>query len=113
MHTGSDRLLPDARPDVLLLDGVNYYLAAATVTTKTDHWASRMFGDGIVGLDSARGRGWFGCSLGIPEANIRVLGGLSHLALVHSPAVYEQIRRWIAAATVSVRPRSLDLHRGH
>ncbi|MCA9669713.1 MAG: alpha/beta hydrolase [Myxococcales bacterium] len=93
---GDERLLPSARQHVPLLDGVDYYAGLATLGADEAHWLARLFGDGAVHPASARGDRWLGRGLELPSDNVRVFPKTSHLGLVYSEPVYEQLRSWMS-----------------
>lgn len=90
----SDAFLSDAGREVPFLETAAYYFIAVTVTRDRDHPLGRALGDLLVLYPSASGRGRtrrvpFGVGRG------RHLGGMHHFDLLHRPAVYEQLRRWL------------------
>ena len=92
---GAERLLPTARRDVPPLPGVDYFIGAGTLADDPEHWSARAFGDGMVHPASAVGERWAGRGLDVPTENVRVFPGTSHMGLVHSQAVYEQLLDWL------------------
>jgi pimeloyl-ACP methyl ester carboxylesterase len=90
-----DELLTDRCHDVPLLPGATFYFIAATVSRGESDPLGTIFGDLLVRMPSAAGEGRrrqvpFGADDG------RRLGGLTHFDLLNHPAVYEQIRAWLA-----------------
>lgn len=72
---------------------------AGTVAADPVRPLSRLLGDGVVGVASA---------LGNDETSARnaIVGDVSHLRLARHPAVYAQIRAWIAAGTAGAAARN-------
>jgi pimeloyl-ACP methyl ester carboxylesterase len=91
----SDALRAEACEEVPLLDGATHCFVAATVLPNPRHPVSRLVGDYLVLQDSASGRSR---TRRIPfEAEHgMVLGGTNHIALLNHPAVYDQLREWLA-----------------
>jgi pimeloyl-ACP methyl ester carboxylesterase len=85
----------DTRQHVPLPSGVACYAVAGTLGDgKTDEW----LGDGLVPLASALGRHARSTrDLHIAPSRTFVARGVNHLDLLSSPAVYERLRRWLAA----------------
>jgi pimeloyl-ACP methyl ester carboxylesterase len=85
----------DARKPVPLPAGVACYAVAGTLGEgRSDEW----LGDGLVPLASALGRHTRPTrDLHIPTSRAFVARGVNHLDLLSSPAVYERLRRWLAA----------------
>ena len=94
---GRDRFtrLPD-RPQPLP-KGVKCYVIAATTAKRERDMADRLFGDGLVPLDSALGRHADATRcLALPASRTWVAHGMNHFELLHNSAVYERLRRWLA-----------------
>jgi pimeloyl-ACP methyl ester carboxylesterase len=90
-----DELLTDRCHDVPFLPGATFYFIAATISRGEGDRLGTMVGDALVRVPSASGAGRrrrvpFGPDDG------RRLGGLTHFDLLNHPAVYEQIRAWLA-----------------
>lgn len=90
-----DELLTDRCHDVPFLPGATFYFIAATISRGEGDPLGTVVGDLLVRVPSASGAGRrrrvpFGVDDG------RRLGGLTHFDLVNHPAVYEQIRAWLA-----------------
>jgi PGAP1-like protein len=84
----------DLRHPVPLPEGVQCYAIAANVGKK----AGDLFGDGMVPVNSALGRHEDpGLTLSFAPSRQWVGYGMNHWDLLSEPAVYEQIRRWIAS----------------
>jgi hypothetical protein len=90
-------VVDEGQLDVPFLDHAAYYFVAATLSRDATHPAGRLLGDGLVRLPSASGQGR---TRRIPFdlGNGAHLGGLGHMALVNHPAVYRQLRAWLAGA---------------
>ncbi len=92
-----DALLEDHRTPVTLPPHVAQYALVGTLTADERHVVGWMLGDGLVRVGSATGRSSDeGRIPQLPQENVRIFGGVSHRALAHHPAVYEQIRAWCA-----------------
>lgn len=85
----------DTRKAVPLPAGTACYAVAGTLGNgKSDEW----LGDGLVTLASALGRHARPTrDLHIPPSRVFVARGVGHLDLLGSQAVYERLRRWLAA----------------
>ena len=91
-----DALRAAACAEVPLLDGATHCFVAATITRDPDHPVGRLIGDALVLTSSASGRGR---TRRIPfrEEDGLHVGGAHHLALLNHPAVYAQLRAWLAS----------------
>jgi hypothetical protein len=83
--------------EVPLLDGVAHHFVAATVTRDARHPVGRLVGDWLVLRPSASGRSRTRV-IGFGDEDGMHLGGAHHLALLNHPAVYAQLRDWLARA---------------
>lgn len=81
------RLRDRAHP-VPLLPTIAHYLVAGALSP--DPVIAGLFGDAVVPLGSATAKG----DAGIVPERVRVITGLSHVALAHHPEVYAQLRAW-------------------
>lgn len=74
-----------------------YRFVGAGLTKRLDHPLSRLVGDGLVTFDSATAPNLHG--------NVKAtrLGGLSHIGLLTSQVVYQQISDWLAEPPVAIR----------
>jgi pimeloyl-ACP methyl ester carboxylesterase len=95
-----DEFLSDRCQEVPFLPTATYYFIGATLTRSADSRLGSLVGDLLVQFPSASGNG--------PKRRIpfeidkgRHLGGLNHLQLLNHPAVYGQIKAWLA-------PRQLE-----
>jgi hypothetical protein len=81
--------------DVPFLPTATYYFVGATLSREADSPLGRVVGDLLVQFPSASGNG---PTRRIPFEvdNGRHLGGLNHFQLLNHPAVYEQMRDWLA-----------------
>lgn len=115
-----DEFLRDRCTEVPFLPDAAYYFVGATLTVDARHPVAALVGDLLVRLPSAAGVGRrrrvpFELDRGVH------LGGLSHFDLLNHPAVYEQLRDWLAAAAADrsdddpppTRGRSLRWVRGN
>jgi pimeloyl-ACP methyl ester carboxylesterase len=81
--------------DEPLLEGATHCHVRATVTRSARHPVGRLVGDLLVLESSAAGRSRRR-RIGLrPEDGLHV-GGATHFALLNHPAVYDQLRRWLA-----------------
>ena len=90
-----DDLRAAACAEVPLLEGATHSFISATVTRSDRHPVGRLIGDTLVLKSSATGRSR---TRPIPfedEFGMH-LGGAHHFALLNHPAVYEQLRAWLA-----------------
>jgi pimeloyl-ACP methyl ester carboxylesterase len=90
-----DALRAAAIKEVPLLEGATHCFVTATVTRSARHPVGRLIGDYLVLQPSGSGRSRrrripFDESYGLH------VGGTDHLALLNHPAVYAQLRRWLA-----------------
>jgi hypothetical protein len=96
---GHDRFQsqPDRRTPVPLPDGVSCFTVAATTAPKRSHLADRLVGDGLVPLLSALGQhdAPARCLQFAPEHQL-VVYQTSHLALLSSHRVKDQLLQWLA-----------------
>lgn len=84
----------DPRQPVPLPEGVQCYAMAAAPRDRK----SRLFGDGLVPVNSALGRHQeAGRTLPFPESRQWIAPGLKHFDLLSRPEAYEKIREWLAA----------------
>ena len=90
-----DALRAAACTEVPLLEGATHCFVAATLTRSPSHPVVRLLGDCLVLEDSASGRSR---SRRLPFAaeHGMVVGGTHHIALLNHPAVYAQLRDWLA-----------------
>lgn len=85
----------DLRRPVPLPEGVQCYAIAAT--GERTGALDGLLGDGIVPVDSALGHHQDpGMNLSFGESRQWVGYGMNHFDLLNRPAVYEQVRRWLA-----------------
>ena len=99
--------LRDWRHPVPLVPAIEHYLVAGTLTDEP--WLGALFGDSVVPLASATAReararaseaasGDAEADGGLPADHLKVIPGVSHMALARSKAVYETIDRWCGRA---------------
>ena len=95
-----DEFLRDRCQEVPFLPGAAYYFVGATLSRGP---LGSLLGDLLVRSPSASGRGnGRGRSIPFEVDNGFELDGLTHFDLLNHPAVYEQIRGWIARGEVAV-----------
>ena len=91
-----DRLHPDSRRVVPLLEGVEYYFIAATVGRHERALSGHVLGDLLVRLGSATGsHAEVLRRVRVRPENCRVFPGLHHLDLLDHPAVHDQLMAWL------------------
>ena len=91
---------PDRRQPVPLPEGVSCYAIGATLAAKRSLLADRLTGDGLVPLRSALGLHDDPARSLAFEANRQlILYRTGHLGLLGSPAVTQQILRWLSSRT--------------
>jgi pimeloyl-ACP methyl ester carboxylesterase len=83
--------------EVPLLEGAAHHFVAATITRDPTHPVGRLVGDWLVLVPSASGRSRARL-IGFRDEDGVLLGGMHHLTLLNHPAVYEQLREWLARA---------------
>jgi pimeloyl-ACP methyl ester carboxylesterase len=88
-----DELLTDRCQDVPFLPNATFCFVAATISTREGDPLGTVVGDLLVRVPSASGEGR---RRRVPFGDGRRLGGLNHFDLLNHPAVYEQIRAWLA-----------------
>ncbi len=87
----------DARTPVPLPDGVASYAIAAHLGKHSDDLKEHLLGDGLVPIASALGHHVDPrLALGIPEERSWIAHQTGHLDLLCKPAVYAQLRAWLA-----------------
>jgi triacylglycerol lipase len=85
--------LRDPRHPVPLLASMRHYLVAGSLLREP--LLAALFGDALVPLSSATDGACADlASLALPPDHVRLLLGLGHLELAHSPAVYEVVREF-------------------
>lgn len=92
----ADEFLKDRCREVPFLDCASYYFIGATVSRTATNPLGALVGDLLVRFPSAAGRGRRR-RIPFELENGRHLGGLNHFDLLNHPAVYEQVREWLAA----------------
>jgi pimeloyl-ACP methyl ester carboxylesterase len=95
-----DEYLNDRCNEVPFLPTAHYYFVGATLARDPDGALGRLVGDLLVQFASASGNG--------PKRRIPFelengchVGGVSHLQLLNHPAVYGQLRKWLAREPVA------------
>lgn len=92
--------LGDAHHPVPLLAEIQHYLVAGSLSGEP--WLGALFGDSLVSIRSATaGHVDLSAVLGgdpIPPNHVKLIAGLSHVALAHDPRVYAWIRDWCATS---------------
>jgi pimeloyl-ACP methyl ester carboxylesterase len=92
-----DALRGAACAEIPLLEGATHCFVSATITRSDRHPIGRLIGDTLVLVPSASGRSR---TRRIPfedEYGMH-LGKASHFALLHHPAVYENLRGWLTTS---------------
>jgi hypothetical protein len=97
---GHDRFAfrPDRRQALPLPPGVNCFAVAATLAEKRGIMSDHLLGDGLVPLRSALGQhDEPSRNLDFPASSQWIAWRTSHMELLNSPAVNDQIIRWLSA----------------
>lgn len=92
LHDGRIHADDGAELDPPPVPHVTHCSVGATLTRDTDHPLGTLVGDGLVLLPSAAGRSR---TRHIPFHVDRRLGGVSHLALLNEPVVYDLVHGWV------------------
>jgi pimeloyl-ACP methyl ester carboxylesterase len=90
-----DAFLQDTSSEVPFLPTATHYFVCATLSREPDAMAGRIVGDLLVLKASA----WHqrrGERLRFAVENYQHVGGANHFELLNHPAIYAQIRRWMA-----------------
>jgi pimeloyl-ACP methyl ester carboxylesterase len=90
-----DAFLRDASTEIPFLRTANHYFVCATLSKEPDALVGRLVGDLLVLKASA----WSqkrGERLRFAIEHYQHVGGASHFALLNHPAIYDQIRYWMA-----------------
>lgn len=106
---GQDRFARtgDCRQPLALPAHVQSYAIAASTGKQPGDLGDRLLGDGLVSVESALGRHPdMGMALSIPESRQWIGYGINHLQLLDHPAVYAQLRQWLAPLQVGQQERS-------
>jgi pimeloyl-ACP methyl ester carboxylesterase len=82
--------------EIPFLESANHYFVSASVSRNPDGLASRSVGDLLVVGSSAWAQPRRGQRLTFPIDHYWHVGGVHHFQLLNHPAVYEQIRKWLA-----------------
>jgi pimeloyl-ACP methyl ester carboxylesterase len=90
-----DALRAAACAEVPLLPGATHCFVTASVTRDARHPVGRLIGDLLVLEGSGAGRSRRR-SIGFRDEHGLHVGGATHFALLNHPAVYTQLRRWLA-----------------
>ena len=91
-------LAPARHPATGASSGVASYTIAATLAGKQSPMAERLIGDGLVPLPSALGQHADAArTLAFDKAAQRIVYRTSHMALLYSPEVAQQLVTWLAA----------------
>jgi pimeloyl-ACP methyl ester carboxylesterase len=100
-----DAFVRDNSREIPFLRTANHYFVGATLAREPDSLAGRLVGDLLV----LRASAWAqrrGQRLSFPIEHYRHVGGANHLELLNHPAIYEQIRRWMAPRRALPAPRA-------
>ena len=91
-----DAFLRDTGREIPFLESANHYFVCATVAAEADAPLSRIVGDLFVLRASAFSHARRGERLRFAVDHYHHVGGATHFDLLNHPAVYEQIRTWLA-----------------
>ncbi len=93
------RIEPTYQQPAPWLPQARHYLIAGALTDDPQHWATQLFGDGLVSAPRSHPQQRDGdAAPALTESQIKLLPRTHHLQLTRDPAVYEQIKHWCAAA---------------
>jgi pimeloyl-ACP methyl ester carboxylesterase len=93
---GRSVLPQDFRHPARLPSGIKtYFVASALVETHYDSKMTSLLGDGLVSVASALGEDDAEHALFVPEGHKAVFYGVSHVNLIHSRRVREQVVAWL------------------
>jgi pimeloyl-ACP methyl ester carboxylesterase len=90
-----DAFLRNTAREIPFLRSAHHYFVCATVSREPDALAARIVGDLLV----LRASAWAhqrGQRLRFPIEHYQHVGGANHFELLNHPAIYSQIRRWMA-----------------
>lgn len=90
---------------VPFLASATHYFVSASLTREPDAPVGRLLGDLLVLRPSAWAQEARGERLRFPVDQYANVGGATHFDLLNHPAVYEQIRTWLAAPAPQLPPR--------
>ncbi len=105
----------DTRQPLPLPRGVACYALAATTaesvaTPRASHWHTALVGDGLVPVGSALGEHDDpAMRLDFPAGHTCVLPRVNHMALLHAPAVTDQLLRWLAGPSGRTKKTRIGL----
>jgi pimeloyl-ACP methyl ester carboxylesterase len=91
-----DERLRSYRHDEPFLDSATHYFIAATLTADASHPLGRVVGDLLVRQPSAWAGDQHAHEHRFDLDRSSSIGPLSHVGLLNHPAVYDQLRRWVA-----------------
>jgi pimeloyl-ACP methyl ester carboxylesterase len=94
------RSIRDARHPVPLLPGIDHYLIAGSLFA--DPRLALVFGDALVPVASAtfdETRAKLELAAALPEAHVKIIRDVHHVALAHSPVVYAALRQLLEGST--------------
>jgi pimeloyl-ACP methyl ester carboxylesterase len=83
--------------EIPFLPTANQYFVSATISRNSAAPAGRLVGDLLVLPASSWDHAGRGRRLAFPLDHYRHVGGANHFDLLNHPAIYEQIKRWLAA----------------
>jgi pimeloyl-ACP methyl ester carboxylesterase len=88
--------------EVPLLPGATHCFVSASITRSPRHPVGRLIGDLLVLEGSAAGRSR-SRRIGFRDEDGLHVGGATHFALLNHPAVYAQLRTWLASGSPAAR----------
>ncbi len=91
----------DARRPTPLVDGIQHYAIAATLSKRSGQRKGRLVGDGLVHPSSATGRHSDPeLHLNFAEENTKIFYGLGHLGMLSDQRVMQQLMDWLGHKAV-------------
>ncbi|MEN9448779.1 MAG: hypothetical protein RJA25_2069, partial [Bacteroidota bacterium] len=94
-----DEFLTNNKTVIPILDTVDYFLITGSLTNTPEDLINEWFGDSLVRKKSATGQSKTIHHLDFDLKHHKEINGLTHLGLVYSKQVYEQIKIWITQKT--------------
>jgi hypothetical protein len=98
-----DAFLRNTGREIPFLETANHYFVCATVAADADAALSRIVGDLLVLRSSAFSHRRRGERMRFAVDHYHHVGGATHFDLLNHPAIYEQIRTWLAVGANSAR----------
>jgi len=101
-----DAFMQQAGSVIPFLDCANHYFVCATVSRDANAPLGRIVGDLLVLRESAWGKKRRGERMQFPVDHYRHVGEANHFDLLNHPAIYDQLRGWLAPRPALTAPAS-------